>query len=204
MKIIDRKICLILTGTISFLIGIGIGLFYDRHIPLPIIPPDLHKSQFISIEDGWTGLAIYSPVERSFALHRSDNVFIGNGTIRVGGDFVHSSTSYISIQIPSDEINKAIDILTRTNLEYGRYEPVITHPGDYPYIKIVLIIDGTRVEFYTSSQSPQKNPWEYKINNQSYVTHPGDPYRAYVILKKYLRDDIQEELEDLKKQYKQN
>ena len=203
MMHINGKIQPILIAILSLIFWFGIGLFFDKYIPFPIIQPDLKNSQYLSIEDGWAGSAIYSPVKRSFILHRSDSVFIGNGSIRVGGDFVHSSTSYLSIQIPNDDVNKAIDILKRTNPGYGIYEPVITQPDDYPYIKMDLIVEGTRVEFYTSSQSPQKNPWAYKINNHTYVTRTGEPYSAFLILKKYLRDDIQEELEDLKKQYQQ-
>ena len=202
MITLNKKTFLILSVSISLLVGFGIGLFYDRHVPSPIILPDLHKSQFMSIEDGWTGQAIYSPVERSFSLHNSDHGFIGNGTIRVGGDFVHSSTSYLSIEISKDDIEQVIDLLSRTKIAHGTYKPVITHVDDYPYIKIGFIVDGTRVEFYTSSQSPQDNPWACTISNQTTITTSGNPYAAYLILKKYLRDDLQQELEDLKKQIK--
>ena len=202
MITLNRKIFLILIVCISLLLGFGIGLYYDRHVPSPIILPDLYKSQFVSIEDGWSGQALYSPVERRFTLHQSDNGFLGSGTIRVGGDFVHSSTSYLSIEITKDDIEQAIDLLSKVKIAYGTYEPVITHGDDYPYIKIGFIIDSTRVEFYTSSQSPQDNPWACTINNQTYITISGNPYGAYLVLKKYLRDDLQEELEDLKKQNK--
>ncbi len=125
---------------------------------------------------------------------------MGNGTIRVGGDFVHSSTGYLSIEIPKETMEQVIDLLSKIKIAYGSYEPVITHDGDYPYIKIGFLVDGTRVEFYTSSQSAQDHPWACTISNQTYVTISGNPYGAYLILKKYLRDDLQEDLEDLKEQ----
>jgi hypothetical protein len=190
--------CIVLISLIGgFIIGVG----YARFVPVITNLPDLRQSQYISISDGWTGLAKYSPLERSFFLHRQGEYFIGNGTIRVGGDYVHSSTSYLSIEIPNDDIERAIEILSKAKITSGLYEPVIISEDDYPYIKLGFIAEGERVEFYTSSQSAWTHPWACMINNQEYITASGEPYEAFLILRKYLRDDLQDTLKGLKNKY---
>ncbi|RKZ80057.1 MAG: hypothetical protein DRR19_24160 [Candidatus Parabeggiatoa sp. nov. 1] len=155
----------------------------------------LEKASLFLIQDEWIGLSSLAPLKAHYMLERHTNQFSGGASFSVGGASGNPCKSVEDITIPVEVVQKFLQMLTRSPLEKGHYEPKITHTDDYPSIKITLQTDTGIVAFFTQSQGVGHVPWGVTFEKTTYVINSDIPAKALEILKPYLKKD--ERLESL-------
>jgi hypothetical protein len=155
----------------------------------------LEKASLIQIQDEWTGLSPIVPLKAHYMLQRDTNQFKGGASFSACGASGHPRESVEDITISLEVVQKFLQMLTRSPLEEGNYEPMITHTDDYPSIKIVLQTDTEIIIFFTQSQGVGHVPWGATFGETTYVINSDIPTKAMEILKPYFKKD--EKLENL-------
>lgn len=152
----------------------------------------LVQAQTVEIHNDWNGYSDITPILRHAKLRRERQELIGTAHVAVGGygaAGVHQQQTK-RVKIPAAVTAKFLEILAKTPLQVGSYQPQMERSDDYPFVKIQIEIERQQVIFSSRSQSLDRSPWQVTIakNNTTteYISNSALPDRALQLLSPYL------------------
>ncbi len=162
--------------------------------PVSILPDltSVKSARTIEIQNDWNGYSDITPIIRRYRLRLESQKLVGNAHVAVGGygaSGIRQQKTTKAI-IPAATATKFLDILSKTPLQTGTYQPSIQRADDYPQIEIQIKSDRQEVIFSSQSQRSDLLPWKVTVNQQGtskqYISNSPLPTQAFQSLRPYL------------------
>lgn len=162
-----------------------------------------HLDQEVSefrLKDDWDGLSNLAPELAHFYLQRQGDHFEGEAVFSFAGrsavsDFGTSRRETTrKLNIPLDQAQKFLRLLSQTPVQAGTYQPKIEHTDDYPSLRIEVETGAGPLQLYSASQGQDHIPWGATFAGKNFVINSDTPARALDILRPYLEYTAQKEL----------
>jgi len=153
----------------------------------------LPATSALTITDDWSGFSATSPHEAHYRLTRQGDGFDGpsrlviNGGARITGDKDSPRASSQEITIPAELARQFLSLLANVTVRAGEYTVPPGHSDDYPLVTLILDTPAGPLTFHTTSNAPQRVPWQVRFDGRSYVVADDTPQRALALLEPALR-----------------
>jgi len=153
----------------------------------------LPATSALTIADDWLGLNATSPHEAHYRLTRQGDGFGGpsrlviNGGARMTGDRDSPRASSEEVAIPAELARLFLTLLANVTVRAGEYTVPPGHSDDYPLTTLTFDTPAGSLVFHTTSNAPQRVPWQFLFGGRSYIVADDTPQRALDLLEPTLR-----------------